>query len=258
MLAEDLALALDPPAFAEHALGVRLDDWQHAALCSTHPRELWCITRQGGKSTVAAALAIWTAVYRPSSLVLVVSPSLRQSAETFRKCAELYRAADRPVSASAETTLRLELENRSRVISLPGSEATTRGFSAPHLILLDEAARIDDDLMSSLTPMQATVSDGRLIALTTPAGKRGWFWQAWSSGGESWHRVEVRATDVPRISPTFLELERATMPAAQYRQEYLCSFEESDMAVFAADAVSAAIDPEAAPLELAAFGRWTA
>lgn len=257
-LAADLRVALDAAAFTEHALGHSLDDWQRQALRSARPRELWCCSRQAGKSTVAAGLAIWTAVYCPGSLVLVVSPSLRQSQETFRKCLELYRATDRRVDSETETLLRLELTSGSRVISLPGSETTTRGFSAPRLILLDEAARIDDDLMSSLTPMQAVVPDARLIALSSPAGRRGFFWQAWSSNGDAWHRVEVKATDIPRISPSFLELERRTMPASTYRQEYLCSFEESDMAVFSANAVSAAIDPEAEPLTLPSFSRWTA
>ena len=38
--------------------------------------------------------------------------------------------------------LRLELANGSRVVSLPGSERTTRGYSKAALIILDEAARI--------------------------------------------------------------------------------------------------------------------
>jgi hypothetical protein len=70
--------------------------------------------------------------------------------------------------------------------------------------------------------------------------------------------VLERANDVPRIDRAFLERERRGMPAARYRQEYECSFEEADAAVFAADAVSQAIDPEREPLRLDAFRRWTA
>ena len=59
--------------------------------------------------------------------------------------------------------------------------------------------------MAAVRPMLA-VSQGRLIALSTPAGKRGWFYEAWI-GGDSWHRVKVAATDCPRISQAFLDEE---------------------------------------------------
>ena len=53
-----------------------------------------------------------------------------------------------------------------------------RGYAAADLVIIDEAARVEDDLISAFRPMLAT-SNGRLIALTTPAGKRGWFFDAW-------------------------------------------------------------------------------
>lgn len=123
-------------------------------------------------------------------------------------------------------------------------------------MVVDEASRVDDELMVAATPMLATVPDARLLALSTPAGKRGWWWRAWRDGGGDWARVEVPATAIPRISAEFLATERRTMPAARYRQEYLCEFNEADAAMFAADAVSAAIDPERAPLDLEVLRRW--
>jgi hypothetical protein len=68
-----------------------------------------------------------------------------------------------------------------------------------------------------------SVSQGRLIALSTPFGTRGWFYEAWR-GDEPWQRVEVTATRCPRISTQFLEEERRTMGDWWYQQEYMCAF----------------------------------
>lgn len=257
MIAADLASALDPALMAR-AVGLEPDDWQTALLRSAAPRLLVRVARQAGKSTMTAVLAVHVALYEPGSLVLLLSPGQRQSGELLRKVVEIYRALDRPVPADGETLLRLELSNGSRIVALPGSETTVRGYSAPRLVVVDEASRVDDELLTATTPMQATCPDGRLIALSTPAGRRGWWWRAWEDGGDDWERVLVRATDVPRIDPAFLERERRTMPAARFLQEYMVEFMEDDAAVFASDAVSQAIDPSASPLVLSSFSRWTA
>ena len=98
----------------------------------------------------------------------------------------------------AEIALRAELSNGSRIIALPGSSITVRGYAKAKLIILDEAARCPDELLAALRPMMAT-ADGSLIALSTPFGKRGWFYEAWSSGELTWRRVKVPASDCPGL-----------------------------------------------------------
>src|SRR5262249_59764949 len=95
MLANDLRVALDPVQLARQ-VGVEPDPWQAAALRSTAPRAIWNVTRQGGKSSVAALLAIHTALYVPGSLTLLVSASLRQSGELFRTVTGLWRRLAAP------------------------------------------------------------------------------------------------------------------------------------------------------------------
>jgi hypothetical protein len=222
-LAVDLAAALDPVLLAELA-GIQPDPWQRDVLRSRAPRALWLASRQSGKTTTAALLALHRALYQPGSLVLVVSPSERQSKEAFKKVLDLYAALGRPVPATAETVLWLELAGGSRIVSLPGSEKTTRGFSAPALVILDEAARVEDGLFHALSPMLATSRGGRLVALTTPNGQQGWFHEAWTTGGDLWQRTRVPATACSRISAAFLEAERRSLPDPVYRQEYLVEF----------------------------------
>ena len=127
-LAADLALALDPVRVAERA-GIVPDAWQARMLRSASPRLLLNCSRQSGKSTMTGILAVHTAVYDPESLVLLLSPTLRQSGELFRKALSVYRALGRPVPPESETALSLALENGSRIVSLPGEEGTIRGYS---------------------------------------------------------------------------------------------------------------------------------
>ena len=242
---EDLRLALDRVSFAEQ-LGVEPDDWQHRLLRSTSDRVLLNCSRQSGKSTMSAVIALHKALYYPGSQILALAPALRQSQELFGKIATFYRELGRPVPPQGERKLSLELENGSRIITLPGSEKTIRGFSGVSLLLVDEAARADDGLYYAVRPMLA-VSGGALMMLSTPYGKRGAFYEAWV-GSESWDRYEVPAMEIPRISEDFLDEERRSLPPFVYRQEYECSFEETEDQVFSADLIDSAVTPDVTPL----------
>ncbi len=196
---------------------------------------------------MAAVLAMLRALHAPESTVLVLSPALRQSAELYRKCAEIYAALGRPVAADSETRLSLTLSNGSRVLSLPGRTGdTVRGYTAD-LLICDEAARVSDELYAAIRPMLATTG-GRLLTLSTPAGRRGWWFEAWENGGPTWERYEVPASEVPRISSAFLEEERRSLPAWIYRSEYECSFEDLEDALFGYELVQSSITDEVTPL----------
>jgi hypothetical protein len=123
----------------------------------------------------------------------VVSPSARQSGEFVRKAAAFMRRLGVKPKGDGDNEVSLAFPNRSRIVGLPGSEATVRGFSAVSLLLVDEAARVSDDLYLALRPMLA-VSDGTVWLMSTPYGKRGFFWEAWEHGGAEWLRVRVPAT----------------------------------------------------------------
>jgi hypothetical protein len=244
-LRDDLRLALDRSAFAR-ALGVDPDPWQEDLLGSSSDRVLLNCSRQSGKSTISAIIALHRALYHPGSLVLALAPALRQSQELFGKVAGFYRDLGRPVAPRGERKLSLELENGSRIITLPGSEKTIRGFSGVGLLLVDEASRVDDGLYFAVRPMLA-VSGGALMMLSTPAGKRGVFFEEWTEG-RSWERYEIPAEECPRISEQFLEEERRALPARIYKQEYTCSFEDTDDQAFSHEDVTAAISEEVTPL----------
>jgi hypothetical protein len=245
-LADDLAAALDAVSFAR-SLGFDADPWQVQALRWSGRRLLLNCCRQAGKSTTAALLAVHRALYSPGSLILLVSPSLRQSSELFRKVGEWLTKLPEPPAMPEDNRLSCVLANGSRIVSLPSSESTVRGFSGVDLIIEDEAARVPDDLYRAVRPMLA-VSGGRLILMSTPFGKRGHFFEAWANGGPAWERIELAASANARIAPAFLAEERSALGDLWYRQEYECAFLDAVNQVFGYDLVMGALSDDILPL----------
>ena len=223
------ALGLDPSRILT-AQGLTPDPWQRDLLRSHSPHLLLNCSRQSGKSTTVAALALHQILFRPGALVLLVAPSERQSGELFRKVLAGYHALGRPLPAVKTNRHELELSTGSRVVALPGREGTIRSFSGVRLLILDEAARVPDVLYRSVRPMLA-VSRGRLVALSTPFGKSGWFYDEWSGAGP-WQRVHVPWTSCPRITPEFIADETRALGQAWVDQEYNCLFTALEGLVF--------------------------
>ncbi len=242
-----LLMALDPARLALAATGAGPDPWQADVLRSDERQVILLCSRQAGKSTVSALLAIHEIVYRAPALVLLLAPTLRQAKLLFKSVKAGFDALGRPVRVVAETSTEMELANGSAVIALPGDEANIRGFAGVRLLVVDEASRVPDALYQAVRPMLA-VSGGRIILLSTPWGKRGFFHDVWEGGAAEWKRVLVTAEDCPRISEAFLESERRELPRHVFESEYLCMFNEPLDAVFSYADVQRALDTDATPL----------
>jgi hypothetical protein len=227
--------------------GITPDVWQSDLLRSDARQVILNCSRQSGKSTISAVLAVHEAIYTGGSLVLLLSPSLRQSQELFRKIKDIYNALESPAMPKPieESALRLELDNGSRIVALPGTEQTVRGFSNVALLICDEAATCEDALFFSIKPMLA-VSGGRIILLSTPRGKRGFFHSVWMDG-QDWNRTLITARECPRISEQWLEREKEAMPSFWFRQEFECEFVETMDSVFSFDEVQAALSDTLEP-----------
>jgi hypothetical protein len=251
--------------------GMVPDPWQ-VRVATTRGDQLLLCHRQAGKSTIVAAIALADALQAPDSLILVLSRSMRQSGELFRKVKRFYNLVH-PLPLSKDTEHALELSNGSRIISLPASEETIVGYSAVTRLILDEAARIPDGTYYAVRPMLA-MSQGSLLALSSPFGRRGFFYEAWEgTAAESqaldvatvealladlhfpieeysapgldapppedvrsydWTRTYLPCTANPRMArrKRFLAHERRSIPELWFRQEWLCEFVELGNVVF--------------------------
>src|ERR1700757_3692238 len=216
-LGKDFARALSPVLLAQDC-GINPDPVQAKILMSNSSRLLLNCSRQWGKRTTAALIALHTALYAAPAMIVLISPSQPQSTELFKKIHGFWSRLAGVPKAEQETLTKMQLANGSRIVSLPGSEKTTRGYSAARLVVMDEASRVPDELLAVVRPMLATTR-GRFLALSTPAGKRGWFYEAWERG-EGWERVQVKAADCLRISPEFLREEMSALGPLQFAQEY--------------------------------------
>ncbi len=227
--------------------GITPDTWQADLLRSNAKQMILLCSRQSGKSTVSSILAIHEAVYQPNSLILLLSPSLRQSQELFRKLKDVYNALESPSLPQTieESALRIEFDNGSRILALPGKEATIRGFSGVSLLVVDEASRVPDELYQAIRPMLA-VSGGRIVLLSTPFGKRGFFHSEWTDG-QDWRKVKITADQCSRIDKSWLERERQMIGDWWFRQEYLCEFVESIDSVFSFDEVQSTLSDTLEP-----------
>ena len=239
----------NPVDFARSRLDFQPDPRQCDVLDPSIDQGILNCTRQWGKSTVTAVKAVHHAFTRPESLVLVVSPSLRQSAEFVRKASAFLRQLGIRRRSDGLNSASLVLPNGARIVGLPGKEETVRGFSKPGLVLIDEAARVPEDMYEAVRPMLA-VAEGALWLMSTPCGRRGFFWEVWSSGGPEWTRIQVRAADCPRISARFLDRERRALGDRAYRQEYCCEFLESEGQLIRDDFIDRAIRPDISPLRI--------
>jgi hypothetical protein len=254
---EDLLIAVDRVAFARKAFrylpfGDRPDSWQEDLLRSRSKRIILNCARQSGKTTAVAALALHTAMYRPKSFSLIFAPTQDQSTEFFRRVAELaYGVGLDTVDPEAMRKTGMELKNGSRIEARPGTERSAVGRTAS-LLIIDEAARVMDELYESVRPMLA-VTQGTLVMLSTPKGKRGFFHHEWTEG-TGWDKYSVTAYEWPRITEEFLEEERSKLPPWRYRQEYELSFEDTEDQVFTSELIDRAVTSEVKPL----FGGSTA
>jgi hypothetical protein len=177
----------------------------------------------------------------------------------FRGFVDAYNALGRPIPTAMDnpSVSKIELANGSRVIGLPGKEETVRSFSGVTLLIIDEAAKVSDDLYYSVRPMLA-VSHGRLILLSTPFGQRGFFFHEWNRRDSGWKSYRLTWRDCPRLTEDFIAEERKAMGDSWVSQEYECSFESMEGLVYPDFAAQAewtiGLAPEGKPVGGIDFG----
>lgn len=224
----EFLLRYDPPEVMRRA-GMDPDPWQAKLLRDQPHRALVVCSRQAGKSTVCAAMALNRALSAPHQVIVAISPSQRQSSLLVAKVRGFAEALGLELVRNA--VMSLQLANGSIVYGLPSSADTVRGYS-PNLLIIDEAAYTPDGLYTAALPMLAA-TQGDLIAISTPAGQAGWFWREWNrEGAAGWVRVQVPYTEISRITPEFIAGQRASMSRERFAAEYECAFNATTISLF--------------------------
>jgi phage FluMu gp28-like protein len=238
-LARDFVASLDPAVTFRDAFGVDPLDWQLRYLRETRPAVV-LKGRQVGASMSAAALAIHTVRYRPDSDVVIVSPTLKQSTEIITRARTGLRTLGARLVQDSASMLRLA--NDSRIISLPGTPRSVRGWTA-RLLIIDEAAYVLHETFVAARALVAT--GGRLVVQSTPADESGDFYDIVTGDDADWARFTVRSDEVPTISAGYLESERRALGPDAYATEYECQFGKAGATLFTAERIASLILPEA-------------
>jgi Terminase large subunit, T4likevirus-type, N-terminal len=128
------------------------------------------MSRQSGKSTTLAVLALYTALSTADARVMIVAPSLRQARMLIHKIWRVARKVRR-VFRNRPLKGRLEFRNGSVVEALPNSPETIRGQTS-NLVIIDEFNFIKDDkaLYDSVVFTLMT-TNGRAIVASTPGSE---------------------------------------------------------------------------------------
>lgn len=271
-LLNEVTYALDPVAYIEH-LGFLLFEWQKDVLRDESRRIVINGARQIGKSTIMSAFVCHHAKYFPGSLCVILAPSKDQAAIDMRKIIEFIGMDRTYPETKHETTEEIELVNGSWIKVVAATDKGARGYSNPDIILLDECSRIPDEVFDAVKPMITNNHFARIIEISTPNGKMGFFynhyhldrwskylvtspWDVTTDGGTPtlFKRdisedhllalMELKPTDKLKIyiSPRHLDKEEQeenveSMSYLKYRQEFLCEFVDAQDQVFGQDLI---------------------
>jgi phage terminase large subunit-like protein len=223
----------DVVAFARELLGVNPDPAQEKLLRTLHRRVMLNCHRQWGKSLMAAIRAVFQALTRQNQTIVIVSIDARHSQRLANRCRELVRRLEMTVRGDGTNERSILFPNGSVIIPLPGKADAMRGFTA-NLLIIDEAARVPDEVYTAARPMLAA-TNGDLWLLSTPRGKRGFFYEEWSgkdSPSHPWLRIEGKPADHDRITKEFLATEVRRNTAEEFGAEYGCEFVTQGRNVF--------------------------
>lgn len=241
-----LAEALDPMAFARRR-GFVPEDWQSRLLRTTAPRVAVPCGRQVGKTQTTSYKALNVALTHPGRDILIISPTQRQSVEMLARIKTIYRGMRQAGKLTKDNDAEIGLANGSRVVSLPGTEGTVRGFANVRLLIIDEAARVDDGVFASVLPMVG--SDGQIMALSTPWGQRGWFYVLCEEApGNGWEKHHISVYESAQWSPQRIAEVRASVGSFVFDSDYLAVFGDTTDQLFGTEDVKRAFTDDIRPL----------
>lgn len=241
--------------------------------------ELWLpVGRRGGKTRVAALLAVFEGAfrdYRPMlssgevATVMVLAADRRQATVCFRYISGLLHdnvMLERMITREDKESI--ELSNRVRIEVHTASFRTVRGFTLA-CVICDEiafwqsegTANPDAEIIAALRPALATLN-GKLIALSSPYAKRGELWANFRrSFGEDDADVLVAQAPSRTMNPTLRQsvVDKAMeKDASSARAEYLAQFRDDLQSYVPRDVVEACVIPGRGVLPYTSGLRYTA
>ena len=155
-----------PVAFARDVLGFHPRAEQEELLLAKERYVILNCHRQWGKTTLTAAYAVHRALTRPGQSIVILSVTLPQAQILASKCREFAQRAGVTLRKDPAKEHGMVFPNGSVIFPLPAAPDRVRGYTA-HLLIVDEAAAVRDEIYMAATPM-LTATNGDLWLLSTP------------------------------------------------------------------------------------------
>jgi hypothetical protein len=217
-LAHDLRMTLDIEYYLE-SLHFRPYAWQSSVLRDRSKRKMIDGARRGGKSTIISTKPSHKARFYNKSVTLILAPTQTQAVEDTRIIRNFMASDPGYPEVKRASDEQIELANKSRIIVVPATETSARGYPDADLIIVDEAAYVEDKIfLDCILPMLNGNPRLELILISSPHGKSinpgRFFFSCWSDAEFS--RYEVKAPFVLDPEDPFTLLD--AMPEDEYRE----------------------------------------
>jgi len=217
--------------------------------------------RQLGLSTLSAAYIAWLMLFHRGKSILIVATKKETAANLLKKVKLVYKMLPewffQLADIKIENTWTLELTNAS--IAKAASTSSDVGRSeALSLLVVDEAAYVEgmDELWSGIYYTLST--GGSCIALSTPAGASGWFYNICmdaQAGLNDFYLTTLMWYVHPDRDQAWFDKETKSMSKRQIAAELLCSFNLSGETVIAPEDIERIEEACTEPVRRTGFDR---
>ncbi len=193
-------------------------------------------SRQLGISTLAAAYSLWLMLFHKDKNVLALATTQATARNLVSKTMFMYDELPKwlKLPAKEKNKLSLRLKNGSK-ITAKSSNADAARSEAVSLLLIDEAAFIDNIEETFTAAQQTLATGGQCMALSTPNGIGNWFHQTWEkaeSGENSFLPIRLPWTVHPERNEAWRTQQDADLGPRMAGQECDCDFLASGDTVF--------------------------
>ena len=150
-------------------------------LMKDNPYSIILKSRQLGISTLSAAHSLWLMTFHKDKNILCIATKQETAKNMVTKLKFMYENLPSwlKVDAAENNKLNLRLKNGSQIKATSASSDAGRS-EAVSLLLIDEAAFIDNIGEIWASAQQTLATGGGCIALSTPYGTGNWFHQTWT------------------------------------------------------------------------------
>ena len=199
-------------------------------------------SRQLGISTLAAAYSLWLMLFHKDKNVLALATTQATARNLVSKTMFMYDQLPKwlKLSAVEKNKLSLRLKNGSK-ITAKSSNADAARSEAVSLLLIDEAAFIDNIEETFTAAQQTLATGGQCMALSTPNGIGNWFhltWEKAETGENSFLPIKLPWTVHPERNEAWRTQQDADLGPRMAGQECDCDFLASGDTVFEPDDMS--------------------